>query len=76
MGRDTPGSRPGLAPLQTSCAASLLPPGVGPGLQAPEGQVLVNGRICWCSLCPQHPMPSPSKRKRKQGTNRQEPLLS
>lgn len=76
MGRGHPGASAGLAPLQMSCAASLLPPGVGPGLQALEGQVLVNGRICWSSLCPQHPMPSPSKRERKQGANHQEPLLS
>ena len=76
VGRGHPGVSAGLAPLQMSHTASPSPPGLGPGLQAPRGRVLVNGGICWSSLCPQHPMSSPSKRKRKQGPNRQEPLPS
>ena len=76
VGGGHPGVSAGLAPLQTSHTPSPSPPGLGPGLQALGGWVLVNGGICWSSLCPQHPMSSPSKRKRKQGPNRQEPLPS
>lgn len=46
----------------------------GSGLQAPGGGVLVDGGVCWSTLCAQRLMPNPRKRKRKWGPNHQEHL--